>query len=100
MGNGTGLGIDDINLIEEDVETINSCVQDWEGFKSDLESTLNGDIGSIFSENFTIGKDASDKILKIFGVLLGMEERINSLIRSTYDFLDVQRDLNAGNNII
>lgn len=100
MGNGTGLGIDDINLIEEDVETINSCVQDWEGFKSDLESTLNGDIGCIFSENFTIGKDASDKILKIFGVLLGMEERINSLIRSTYDFLDVQRDLNAGNNII
>ena len=90
----TALSENSIKNVEDKTDDILTFVQQWEEFKSDLQTTLNNEVGKKFSEGFAIGATASNKIIKISDILLGMEDRINSLIRATYDFCDDQRRAN------
>jgi len=90
----TALSEGSIKKVEDYANDILTFVQQWEVFKSDLQSTLNNDVGKKFSEGLAIGATASNKIIRISDILLGMEDRIKSLIRATYDFCDDQRRAN------
>lgn len=88
------LGERSIEMVEEKTDDIVSDVNKWDGYKSEFESTMNNDVGSTFTTEFTIGGTAAEKLLKTFNILIGMEGAINTLTQKTYDFLAEQRRLN------
>ena len=58
------LGEHSIEMVEEKTDDIVSDVNKWDGYKSEFESTMNNDVGSTFTTEFTIGGTAAEKLLK------------------------------------
>ena len=78
------------------MEDISGYVGNWDDYQEAFNAALNSDTGKIFAENFTIGADQTTKINKLIEILVGMQERIQTLITDTYSFCEAQRRANAG----
>ena len=90
----TAMGENEIAQVQENVDSLETLVNQWDGLKSQLESNLNSSAGTTFTGFFTIGKKYSKKILGITNILHDIEGSIHSLINATNEFLEEQRKAN------
>ena len=90
----TAMGENEIAKAQENVDSLETLVNQWAGLKEQLESNLNSPAGTTFTGYFTIGKKYSRKILGVTNILQDIEGSIHSLITATNDFLEKQRKAN------
>ena len=90
----TAMGENEIAQAQENVDSLETLVNQWAGLKEQLESNFNSSAGTTFTGYFTIGKKYSKKILGVTNILHDIEGSIHSLINATNEFLEEQRKAN------
>jgi len=79
---------ENIQKFKESNNDIHSTLLKWDTPCDSIKSFLEGDVGSVFNENFGVGRTAHKKITSLVEILQEMEKSINTLISDTNTFLD------------
>lgn len=85
---------DNCKNFKESNQDISRVLTQWDSPCDAIKQCLDGEVGSVFNDNFGIGRTAHSKIVALIDILQEMETSINTLITNTNKYLDEYNENN------
>ena len=85
---------ENIKKFKECNQDITSILRKWDSPCNATKNALSGPIGSVFAEQYGIGRTAHEKISTLIDILQEMEQTVGTLINQTNTFLDEHAQAN------